>query len=85
MTELANFLNSRKQVKWKISDSGGLITVDATHSQTLDHETWRIPSSKFTRPKIVVGSAKVVRDDDAWMVIAGEGKDLRFEAELLTK
>jgi Polysaccharide deacetylase len=85
MTELANFLNSRKQVKWKMSYRSRLITIDATHSQTLDHETWRIPSGKFTRPKIVVGSAKVVRDDDAWMVIAGEGKDLRFEAELLTK
>jgi hypothetical protein len=85
MTELANFLNSRKQVKWKVSDSGGLITVEATHPQTLDHETWRIPSSKFAQPKLKQGAAKVVRDNDAWMVIAGEGKDLRFETEPLTK
>ena len=81
MTELANFLNSRKQVKWRMSDNGGLITVEATHPQTLDHETWRIPASKFAEPKIVLGSAKVVRDDDAWMIIAGDGKDLRFETE----
>jgi hypothetical protein len=85
MTELANFLNSRKQVKWKVEENGGLITVEATHPQTLDHETWRIPASRFGQPKIVEGSAKVVRDNDTWMIIAGEGRDLRFETETLTK
>jgi hypothetical protein len=85
MTELAHFLNSRKRVKWKVSDSGGMITVEATHPQTLDHETWRIPASKFGQPKIVEGSAKVLRDGDAWMVIAGEGTGLRFTTELRAK
>ena len=85
MTELANFLNSRKQVKWKVADTGGLITVEATHPQTLDHETWRISASRFAQPKIIDGSAKVVRDKDAWMIISGEGKYLRFETETLTK
>ena len=79
MTELANFLNSRRQVKWKMTDNSGLITVEATHPRTLDHETWRIPADRFAQPKIVEGSAKVVRDDDAWMITAGDGKDLRFE------
>lgn len=85
MTELANFLNSRKLVKRKLSDDAGRITVEATHPRTLDHETWRIPASRFAQPKIVEGAARVVRDDDAWMVIAGEGKDLRFETRTLAK
>ena len=85
MTELANFLNSRKQVKWKVADTGGLITVEATHPQTLDHETWKIPASRFAQPRIIEGSAKVVRDNDAWRIIGGEGKNLRFETETLTK
>jgi hypothetical protein len=85
MTELANFLNSRKQVKWRVADHGGLITVEASHPLTLDHETWRIPAGRFAQPKIIEGSAKVIRDNDAWMIIAGEGKDLRFETETLTK
>jgi hypothetical protein len=85
MTELANFLNSRKQVKWKVSDDGGLVTVEAIHPLSLNHETWRIPASSFAQPRIVEGSGKVVRDDDAWIVIAGEGKDLRFEMETLTR
>ena len=85
MTELANFLNSRKQVKWKVSNKGGLVTVEATHPQTLDHETWRLPVSRFAEPKIVQGAAKVVRNEEAWMIIAGDGKDLRFETDSLTK
>ncbi len=85
MTELANFLNSRKQVKWNVSENTGSITVEATQPQTLNHQTWRLPASRFAEPKIVRGSAKVVRDNDAWMIVAGDGKDLRFETETLTK
>ncbi|HWY56948.1 MAG TPA: hypothetical protein VNZ03_20950 [Terriglobales bacterium] len=85
MTELANFLNSRKQVKWKVTDNGGLITVYATHPQSLDHETWKVSASRFAQPKIVEGSARVVRANDSWMIIAGAGRDLRFEMETLTK
>jgi hypothetical protein len=85
MTELADFLNSRKQVKWRMSDSAGVVTFVATHPQSLDHETWRIPASKFAQPRIVEGSAKILRDNDAWMIIAGEGKDLRLETEMLSK
>jgi hypothetical protein len=83
MTELANFLNSREQVKWKVSNNQGLVTLEATHPQTLNHETWRLPE-RFSEPKILQGSAKLMRVDDAWMIIAGEGKDLRFEAQALT-
>jgi hypothetical protein len=85
MTELADFLNSRKQVKWRVAKTAGLITVEATHPQTLDHQTWRLPVSRFAEPKVVQGFAKVVRDNDAWMIIAGEGKYLCFRAETLTK
>jgi hypothetical protein len=85
MTELANFLNSRKQVKWKMSDDRGLITLEATHPRTLHHETWRISASQFAQPRIVEGSATVVRDNDAWMILAGDGTDLRFETEMLAK
>jgi hypothetical protein len=72
-------------VKWKVSENAGLITVEATHPQTLDHQTWRLQASRFAEPKVVQGSAKVVRDNDAWMITAGDGKDLRFETETLTK
>ena len=85
MTELARFLNSRKQVNWQTSDDGGRITIAATHPQSLAHATWRIPASRFSEPFVVRGSAHVVRDSAAWMVVAGEGKELQFETRLVSK
>lgn len=81
MTELANFLNSRKQVEWKIVRHGKVMSVDATHPQSLEHQTWHLSAEKFGEPRIVQGSAKVIRDKDAWMIVAGQGKTLQFEAE----
>jgi hypothetical protein len=79
MTELANFLNSRKQVDWKVSIRGQLMSIKATHPQSLEHATWHLPSARFAEPRIIQGSAKVVRDQDAWMIVAGPGTMLQFE------
>jgi hypothetical protein len=81
MTELANFLNSRKQVDWKIVRHGRVMSIKASHPQNLEHETWHLSSDKFAEPSIVQGSAKVVRDKDAWMIVAGQGKTLQFETQ----
>jgi hypothetical protein len=85
MTGLARFLNSRKQVAWGTSEEGGRIKISATHPQNLAHATWRIPATRFSEPVVVRGSAQVVRDSNAWMVIAGEGKELQFETKLVSK
>jgi len=85
MTDLARFLNSRKQVNWTISDEAGHIAIAASHPQSLDHFTWRLPASRFTQPVIEGGTARVVRDDDSWMVIAGDSKQVRFETKLVSK
>jgi hypothetical protein len=85
MSELGHFLNSRKQVKWKVADHGGLLTVEAIHPKSLAHETWRLPADRYAQPKIIQGNAEVVRGDSAWMVIAGAGKDLQFQTAILTK
>jgi hypothetical protein len=81
MTELARFLNARKQVKWRVAESGGLVTVEAVSPQSLDHETWRFPADRFAEPTILKGTAQVVRDEDAWRVIAGDGTSLQFQSE----
>jgi hypothetical protein len=81
MTELANFLNSRKQVEWKVSRHGSLMSIEATHPLSLEHATWHLSSNKFAEPRIIQGSAKVIRDKDAWMIVAGQGKTLQFEAQ----
>jgi len=81
MTELANFLNSRKQVEWKVSIRGKLTSIKATHPQSLEHATWHLPSAKFAEPRIIQGSARVIRDKDAWMIVAGQGTMLQFETQ----
>jgi hypothetical protein len=81
MTELANFLNTRTQVEWKVSIRGKLMSIRATHPESLEHATWHLPSAKFAEPRIIQGSAKVIRDQDAWIVVAGQGAMLQFEAQ----
>jgi len=85
MTDLAHFLNSRKLVNWTTSDVGDQLAVTATHPQNLAHATWRIPVSRFSEPVVVSGIAHVVRDGDAWMVVAGDGREIRFETKRVSK
>lgn len=83
MSGLATFLNQRKQISWKTSYDGGHFTIAANHPQSLEHATWRLPASRFTEPAILHGSARVVRENDAWMVIAGTGSELQFESNMV--
>ncbi len=85
MTELATFLNSRKQVVWSTSQDGERMVIKATHSVKFGARHWRIPAASFSEPVVVQGSAHVVRDSDAWRVIAREGKELQFETTRMTK
>jgi hypothetical protein len=85
MSSLANFLNARKQVKWKVSENAGVIKIEAIHPQNLEHETWRLPANSFAEPKILQGSATVIRDNDAWRIVAGKGKELQFQAARLSQ
>jgi hypothetical protein len=85
MTQLATFLNARKQVTWSDSEDGDRVSITAAHPVDLQHDTWRLPAGSFSEPVVVQGSAQVVRDRDAWMVIAQEGKELRFETTRVRK
>jgi Polysaccharide deacetylase len=84
MTELASFLNSRKQVEWKISQEGRLMVLDATHPQSLEHFTWFMPGS-FGKPNVVNGSAMVKKVPGGWLVLAHGGTHLEVQAEVLPK
>ncbi len=85
MTDLARFLTSRKQVDWKTSTHDGVMTIAATQSQDLEHETWRLPSSRFSEPVVTQGNGHVSRDDNSWLVIAGPGKALQFESKMVSQ
>jgi hypothetical protein len=85
MTELAGFLNSRKQVDWKLSQDRGLVTLDATHPQTLEHQTWFFPAARFAKPSVTRGSATIKNEAAGWAVIAGNITALEIQAEVLGK
>ncbi len=85
MAQVAKFLNSRKQVRWKFSEHDRQALIQATHPQTLAHQTWWLPMSRFSDPKVIQGSATVLGDSDGWLIVAGEGKDLEVKARILPK
>jgi len=85
MTGLARFLNSRKQVDWKTTDENEQITIAASHPQSLAHMAWRIPANRFSEPFVFRGSAQVVHDREAWVVIAGEDRELQFQTRLVSQ
>ncbi len=79
MSDLATFLNARKQVEWKVSRHDGRLEIKAKHPTSLEHQTWFFPASRFTEPKVSGGSGKVTKNDDGWLVIAGATKTLEIE------
>lgn len=80
MAQMANFLNSRKSVVWKLNERDGLASLEAADSQTLSHQAWTFPSDKFGKPTVVRGSATIHQDGHRWIVVAGEGNQLTVEA-----
>ena len=80
MTQMANFLNSRKQVHWKLTAQDGLTSLVAADSKSLAHEAWKFPVDKFARPTVVRGSAAIRQDGGGWLVVAGEGTRLEVQA-----
>ncbi len=83
MTDLANFLTSRKRVEWSLSINGELMMLDASHPQSLDHFAWRFPAGTFAKPKVLHGTAEIKRNGEAWIVIAHQGTHLQVQSELL--
>ncbi|HXW89099.1 MAG TPA: polysaccharide deacetylase family protein [Terriglobales bacterium] len=83
MAALATFLNARKQVDWEVSPEGRSLKLTAAHPQDLEHQAWWFPAAKFSQLQVVHGSATVVREEGGWRVVAGSGKQLELQAELV--
>lgn len=82
MTQLADFLSRREKVRWVTrAYFNGAHYVIADHPDTLAHQTWLLPRKAYDRPVIDEGQATVAQDDENWIVVAGEGRRLRFYAE----
>jgi hypothetical protein len=85
MAQVANFLNSRKQVRWKLTQDDGIASLKAADSQTLAHQTWSLPGSRFDKPVVIRGTATVMQAGDSWLVIAGEGTRLQVQVRISGK
>jgi hypothetical protein len=80
MAQIATFLNSRKHVSWKLTERGGLASLTVSGSQTLAHQTWSLPTEKFSKPVVTRGAATVMQNGERWLVDAGEGTQLEVQA-----
>lgn len=80
MVQMADFLNARQAVKWKIRENGKTAVLDAVSAQTLAHQTWRLPKSRYGEPHVVQGSARVIACTDSWFLISEDAKQLKAEA-----
>jgi hypothetical protein len=83
MVQVAEFLNTRKQVNWKLSEDNGQAVLTASHPQTLARQAWLFPAAKFNQPSVIQGSASVRQEGNSWLVIAGEGKYLEVRAGIV--
>lgn len=83
MTELAHFLNTRKQVSWQMRKESGRVFIEATHPQNLEHTSWWISATRFSQPVVVNGSAQITRAADGWIIVAGPGTKLQIETQMV--
>lgn len=83
MTEIADFLNARKSVQWRMSRKNQMITISAAHPSSLQHFTWCVPSDKFTRPQFTIGEGTIRQTETGWIVVAGNVKNLQITARMI--
>ena len=81
MTQVAEFLNSRQEVKWSMQSRGPKLVLSATHPKTLSDQAWMIPDARYSEPRVKQGAADIRDQDGYWIVAAKEGKVLKLELE----
>jgi hypothetical protein len=72
-------------VEWTLTERDGLVSLKATDSQTLAHQTWSLPADKFGKPVVIRGTATVSEGGDAWIVDAGEVNQLEIQTRATQK
>ncbi len=82
MTQLADFLNLRKEVDWELVPAAdNTVLLKAANAPTLSHFTWILPASRYAKPVVVKGAAQVRAQDGLWLVTAGDCPNLKISLE----
>ena len=80
MSQLAEFLNARKKVRWDVVQKDpNTLLLKASSPATLNHETWIFSKALFDRPRIDSGEVRVTSDNDRWLLDAGDSKEIAVE------
>ncbi len=88
MTQYADFANRRQQVRWQVqgNETGGATgaaattgtqRLEASHAESLARMSWLLPVNRYAQPKVIEGSAQVLREDLYWRITAQGGTRLR--------
>jgi hypothetical protein len=83
MSQLADFLNLRKGVDWRVATTEpGRYRLTAQSSTSLAHMTWSVPATVYAQPKVLNGAALVQRNQQDWFIVAQSGTKLTVELPL---
>jgi hypothetical protein len=82
MTHVAEFLNSRQEVKWSMRSIGPKVVLSATHPKTLSDQAFMIPDTLYSEPRVKQGAADIRDQDGYWIVAAKDSKVLKLEFEV---
>ena len=78
MIRIADFLDQREKVLWELSeDHKNTLVFTASHPENLSEQTWRFSKTRYTTPILDQGSAVVQDRSTEWVIVAGNGKQLR--------
>jgi len=82
ITDMAKFMENRKQVAWKTTSiSYGRVLFEASHPTTLKSQTWILPKSAYGKPVPADANMVSIREDmENWIVIGKDKRNIRFTA-----
>ena len=79
MTETALFMSRREAAVWNFAVNRDQLELRASHQTSLAELTWQIPNSLCKQPLITTGKGTVVKEQDLWIMTAGEGRALTLQ------
>lgn len=78
---LSQFLNRRLQTQWRVTQSGTQHFFNAENAQTLAGHSWVLEKTRYAKPVVIEGLARIEESKGKWQVHAGDGTLLQFSAE----
>ena len=81
MVGMAEFLNARKKVYWKVDNTLDFQIITASHEKSLAQQTWLVAKNNCKKPTITVGTGDIRDDEDNWIITAGNIKTFQFQCK----